>query len=71
MFDNGTYWGAELDAVLECADKVSVGEFDDVQVVGLLHVLHPLVGLTLGVDHERPPPRVTETQQGQVSGGRP
>lgn len=56
--NNLSYWRAKLDAVLKCAHKVRVGELDDVQVVCLLHVLDPLVGLTLGVDHQGPPPRI-------------
>ena len=55
----GIYRSAELDAVLECSHEVSVRQFDDVQVVRLLHVLHPLVGLTLRIDHQRPPTGVT------------
>ena len=43
--------GAKLDAVLESADKVAVGELDDVEVARLLHVLDPLVGLALRVNH--------------------
>ena len=46
--------GAELDAVLQRAHKVRVCEFDDVEVFGLLHVLDPLVGLSLRVDHQWP-----------------
>ena len=45
----------KLDAVLERADKVAVCQFDDVEVVGLLHVLDPLVGLALWVNQQGPP----------------
>ena len=47
-------WRAKLDAVLQGAHKVAVAQLDDVQAVGLLHVLHPLVGLALRVDHQGP-----------------
>eukprot|EP00955_Chlamydomonas_euryale_P005025 53594-Chlamydomonas_euryale.AAC.1 len=49
---------AKLDGVLERAHVVAVGELDDAQVGRRLHLLHPLVGLRLRVDHERPAPRV-------------
>ena len=45
---------AELEAVLQGAHIVGVGELDDLQLVDLLHVLDPLVGLALRVDHQRP-----------------
>lgn len=44
----------ELDAVFQRPDQVRVGQLDDVQVVGFLHVLDPLVRLILRVDHQRP-----------------
>ena len=47
-------WSSELDAVFEGADEVGVCKFDDVEVVRLLLVLDPLVGLSLGVNHQGP-----------------
>jgi len=35
-----------------------IGVLDDEKVVLLLHVLDPLPGLALRIDHERPPPSV-------------
>ena len=58
----GTNRSSKLDAVLQGADKVRVRELDDVEVVGLLHVLDPLIGLTLRVNHQRPATRVAENQ---------
>ena len=49
-----TYWSSKLDAVFQCADKVAVAQFDDVEVVWLLHVLDPLVGLALWINHQWP-----------------
>ena len=46
--------GAKLDAVLQCAHVVWVGELYYLQVAPPLRVLHPLVGLALRVDHQRP-----------------
>lgn len=43
-----------LNAVFQSAAVVGVREFNDLQLVGFLHVLDPLVGLTLGVNHEGP-----------------
>ena len=45
---------AYLYTVLEHAEVVGVREFDDFQLVILLHVLDPLVGLALWVNDERP-----------------
>ena len=45
---------AELEAVLQGAHVVGVRELDDLQLVDLLHVFDPLVGLALRVDHQRP-----------------
>lgn len=50
-----THGCSELEAVLECPDVVWVCQFDHVQVVHLLHVLHPLVRLALRVNHQGPP----------------
>ena len=44
----------ELDAVFQRPDEVRVGHLDDVKVVGFLHVLDPLVRLTLWINHQRP-----------------
>mmetsp|Transcript_11094 Transcript_11094/g.26010 ORF Transcript_11094/g.26010 Transcript_11094/m.26010 type:complete len:516 (+) Transcript_11094:417-1964(+) len=44
----------ELDGVFEGADKVGVGELDDLHLVLLLHVPEVLVRLALGVDTQRP-----------------
>ncbi len=52
-------WRAKLNAVLQSAYKVSITQFNDMQAIGLLHVFHPLVGLALGINHQRPPPGVT------------
>ena len=55
MFDRVVaYWCSKLYAVLECSYKVRISEFDDVKIVSFLHVLDPLVSLSLRVDHERP-----------------
>ena len=62
-----SYGCSELDAVLEGPHKVGVGELDHVQVVGLLHVLDPLVCLTLGVNHQRPPTGVPEIQSAHTN----
>ena len=43
-----------LYTVLEHAEVVGVREFDDFQLVILLHVLDPLVRLALWVNDERP-----------------
>ena len=43
-----------LYTVLQVPAEVDVGHLDHLQLVGLFHVLHPLVGLTLGVDHQGP-----------------
>lgn len=51
---NAPHRCSKLDAVFKCPDKVGVGEFDDVEIVRSLHVLNPLVGLALWVNHERP-----------------
>jgi len=45
---------AELDAVFQRPDIVRVGQFDDVNVVWFLHVLNPLIRLTLWIDHQWP-----------------
>jgi len=45
---------SELYAVLQGSYKIRVRQFDDVQVVGSLHVLHPLVRLALRIDHQWP-----------------
>ena len=52
-------WRAKLDAVLQSAYKVSITQFNDMQAIGFLHVFHPLVGLALGINHQRPPPGIT------------
>ena len=57
-----SYRRAELDTVLEVADKVPVCEFDDVELVALLHVFDPLVSLALGVNHQRPALGVADTE---------
>jgi len=62
-----SYGCSKLDAVLEGPHEVRVGELDHVQVVGLLHVLDPLVRLTLGVNHQRPPTGVPETQSAHTN----
>lgn len=51
-------WSAELNAVLQRPHKVAVAQLDNVQAVGLLHILYPLVCLALWVDHQRPSPRI-------------
>ena len=43
-----------LYTVLQVPAEVDVGHLDHLQLIGLLHVLDPLVGLSLGVDHQRP-----------------
>ena len=45
------HWCTKLNAVLQRPDKVQVGHLDDVKVVWLLHVLDPLVRLTLWINH--------------------
>ena len=49
-----THRCAKLDAVLESPHVVLITELDHMQVVRLLHTLHPLIGLTLWVNHQRP-----------------
>lgn len=49
---------AELDAVLQGPDVVRVAELNELEAVGFLHVLDPLVGLALRVYHQGPPSRV-------------
>ena len=61
-------WGSKLDAVFEGADKVRVSELDNVEVVGFLHVLDPLVGLALGVDHQWPPTGIAGGREGGRGG---
>jgi len=51
---------AKLYAVLQRPNKVAVSQLNDVEIVGTFHVLDPLVRLSLGVDHERPPAGVAE-----------
>lgn len=43
-----------LYTVLQVPAEVHVGHLDHLQLIGLLHVLDPLISLTLGVDHQRP-----------------
>ena len=43
-----------LNTVLQVPAEVDVGHLDHLQLIGLLHVLDPLVGLTLGVNHQGP-----------------
>ena len=43
-----------LYTVLQVPAEVDVGHLDHLQLIGLLHVLDPLVGLPLGVDHQGP-----------------
>lgn len=45
---------AELDSVLQNSHVIFLGQSDHVDVIILLHVLHPFVGLALGIDHQRP-----------------
>lgn len=49
---------AELDAVLQRPDVVRVAELNELEAVGFLHVLDPLIGLALRVYHQGPPSRV-------------
>ena len=44
-----------LDTVFQCPGIVWMRQLDDFQFVGFLHVFDPLVGLTLGVNHQWPP----------------
>lgn len=44
---------AELHSILQVLGEVFVCQLENIRVVGLLHVLHPSVSLTLRVDHER------------------
>ena len=48
---------AELQGVLERARKIGIGELKRHETRGLAHVLDPLVGLHLRIDHERPAAR--------------
>ena len=48
----------ELDGVLQRSEVVAVRELDHLDVVLALHVLDPLVRLTLRIDHQRPAPGV-------------
>ena len=57
---------AKLDAVLQSAHKVRLGQLDYVQVVRLLHVLDVLVGLALRVDDEWPPVGIAAHTQAQI-----
>lgn len=43
-----------LDTVFKRAQVVVICLFDDFKLVGLFHVLDPLVCLTLRIDHKRP-----------------
>ena len=45
---------AHLDTILQRTGVVGIRELDDLQLVGLLQVLDPLVGLALRVDHQGP-----------------
>mmetsp|Transcript_14307 Transcript_14307/g.34751 ORF Transcript_14307/g.34751 Transcript_14307/m.34751 type:complete len:352 (+) Transcript_14307:1461-2516(+) len=58
---------AELDAVLQLADEVTVRQLHHAQAVLLLHVADPLVALALRVDDERPPARLAHND-GVVDG---
>ena len=60
-------WRAKLDAVFKCADKVRVGELDDMEVFRFLHVFDPLVGLALGVNYERPPASIAAEQSTEIN----
>ena len=48
----------ELDGVFKRSEVVAVRELDHLDVVLALHVLDPLVRLTLRIDHQRPAPGV-------------
>mmetsp|Transcript_66224 Transcript_66224/g.110616 ORF Transcript_66224/g.110616 Transcript_66224/m.110616 type:complete len:433 (-) Transcript_66224:1802-3100(-) len=47
---------AHPDAVLERPEDIGVVQFDDLQALVAIHVLDPLIGLALRIDHEAPPP---------------
>ena len=53
-------WCAKLDAVFKRADEIRVCEFYDMKVLRFLHVFDPLVGLSLGVYHQRPATSIAE-----------
>ena len=57
-----TYRSTKLNAVFQRAHKVCIAQFNHMQVVGFFHVLDPLVGLTLGVNHQGPSVTVTVMQ---------
>lgn len=46
------YRYSKLDSILQHTGIVRAGKSDHIQVVGLLHVLNPLVCLTLWVNHQ-------------------
>ena len=58
---------AELNAVLQSAHKVCVGRLDHVQIVHFLHVLDPLVGLTLRVNHQGPAAGIAASDQSHTA----
>ena len=54
---------SELETVFQGSHVIGVREFDHMQVVDLFHVLDPLVGLTLRVNHQWPSLSVAEVQK--------
>ncbi|KER23405.1 hypothetical protein T265_08729 [Opisthorchis viverrini] len=52
-------WSAKLYTVLQSSYKITVREFDHLQIVLLLHILHPSVRLTRRINHQRPSACIT------------
>ena len=65
--ESSPHWCPKLDAVLEYSHKVSATRLDHVQIVRFLLILHPLVRLTLGVNHQRPAAGVTAQGRHKVN----
>ena len=62
-----TYRSSKLNTILECPDIISVRHFNHVQIVLLLHVFHPLVCLSLRVNHQRPAVCITGNEKAQAN----
>jgi hypothetical protein len=61
------YRHSKLYYVLQLMGIVRAGEADHMQVVGLLHVLHPLVGLAFRINHQWKLTRISGTVCEQLS----
>ena len=57
------HWCSKLNAVLKSTYKVRVSKLDDMKVVSFLHVLHPLIGLPLRINHQWPATSITERER--------